>query len=123
MGRHSVAAFVAIDLSSAFNTVDHDVLINVFKTKFGINSSALDWFSTYLRLRWFKVKIGEKFSSNKKLTFSISQSSCASVNVFTAYSSTLSDVVPCQLSINGFADDHSIKRSFIQTIKRIRLTL
>ena len=67
--RDSVTDFVAMGLSAAFNTVDHDVLINVLKTKFGINNSALDWFSSYLRPRWFKVKIGDKCSSNKKLTW------------------------------------------------------
>ena len=123
MKRHSVTSLVAMDLSAAFDTLDHDVLINVLTTKFGINDSALDWFSTYLRLRLFKVKISDKCSSNKKLTYSIPQDSCASVKVFTAYSSTLSDIIPSQLSLNGFADDCCIKSNFMQMIERMSLTL
>ena len=75
-------------------------------------STDLDWFSTYLRTRWFKVKIGDKFSSNKKLAFSVPQVFCADAKVFTAHSSTLSDEVPSHLSLNMFADDHSIKKEF-----------
>ena len=86
--RHSVTAFVAMYLSAAFDTADHEVLINVLKTKFGINVSALNWFSTYLRPRCVQSQIGDKCSSNKNLTFSIPQDSFAGTKVFTVCSST-----------------------------------
>ena len=36
-----VTTVVAIDLSSAFNTIDHDVLLEVLKTRFDIDGKAL----------------------------------------------------------------------------------
>ena len=35
---------VAIDLSAAFDTVDHDILLDVLTKRFGVKSDALNWF-------------------------------------------------------------------------------
>ena len=44
-------ALMAINLSAAFNTVDHDILVDVLHNKFGIRGTALNWFKSYLRPR------------------------------------------------------------------------
>ena len=41
-----------------------------------------------------------------------SQGSLAGPNLYSAYASTLQEVVPDDVGLNGFADDHSLKRSF-----------
>ena len=41
MENQNVAALSAIDLSVAFDTVDHDILLGVLKVKFGISGTAL----------------------------------------------------------------------------------
>ena len=43
-----VVALVQLDLSAAFDTVDHTVLIHLLENKFGIHGSALNFFKTYL---------------------------------------------------------------------------
>ena len=40
------------------------------------------------------------------------QGSCAGANIFNLYCSPLQDVVPQDLQLSGFADDHSVRRSF-----------
>lgn len=46
-----------------------------------------------------------------ELKVSVPQGSVAGANIFTAYSSTSDDLVPKELNLNGFADDHSIRTS------------
>ena len=42
MERHRVTALVAIDLSAAFDTVDHTVLLKVLQQHFGVNGKVLN---------------------------------------------------------------------------------
>jgi len=39
---------ILLDLSAAFDTVDHELLIEVLKKRFAIGGVALDWFKSYL---------------------------------------------------------------------------
>ena len=49
MESQSITSLVAIDLSAAFDMVDHDILLDILKCKFGIDGKALKWFNSYLR--------------------------------------------------------------------------
>jgi len=42
-----VTALVLLDLSSAFDTVDHSTLLTVLDRRFGVRESVMDWFSSY----------------------------------------------------------------------------
>lgn len=44
MNKQHVIIFVLLDLSAAFNTVDHRVLLNRLSSKIGLDGAALDWF-------------------------------------------------------------------------------
>jgi len=46
-----VTAHVLLDLSSAFDTVDHDILLSVLERRFGVDGVALRWFLSYLKDR------------------------------------------------------------------------
>ena len=48
-----LTVLVAIDLSAAFNTVDHDVFLDVLNNRFGLNEKTLGWIGSYLRPRRF----------------------------------------------------------------------
>ena len=47
---------VLLDLSAAFDTVDHDRLL-VLNSRFGITGAALSWFESYLKGRTQHVSI------------------------------------------------------------------
>ena len=87
MEQQKVTAVMAIDLSAAFDTVDHDVLQSVLRNKFGIHSNALSWFDSYLRNRDCKINVGASYSSSRQLDFSVPQGSCAGPILFLAYAS------------------------------------
>ena len=112
MERQSITSMVAIDLSAAFNTVDHNILLDILNHKFGIEDKALKWFNSYLRPRSFKVVVNSTYSEEQNLTVSVPQGSCAGANIFNLYCAPLEEVIPSNLQISGFADDHSIRDSF-----------
>ena len=82
-------ALVAIDLSAAFDTVDHDVLLKVLQRKFGLKGTALKWADTYLRPRQFTVNVEKSYSLPRQLNYCVPQGSCAGPTYFNMYSSTI----------------------------------
>ncbi len=58
------AVLVLLDLSAAFDTVDHCILLNRLKTEVGICDSALDWFESYFTARSFSVELGQSHGPN-----------------------------------------------------------
>ena len=125
MERKEATAVAVIDLSAAFDTVDHNILINLLHETFGIGDKALRWFQSYLENRYCKVKIGKDYSEKKLLNFSVPQGSCVGPVLYLSYAASISDVVsdvseegdPRPISIIGFADDHAMKKSFIPTLE------
>ena len=98
---------IAIDLSTAFDTVDHDILISVLQTKFGVKDKALDWYKSYLNDRTCKVNVGKEYSTPRELLFSVPQGSCSRPVLYLSYCSTIREVIPNNtISLHGFADDH-----------------
>ena len=112
MENQCVMAMCAIDLTAAFNTVDHQVLINVLQHKYGVMDTALKWFDEYLRPCQCIVKIGNSTSDKLDLQFSVPQVSCVGANLFSIYSSTIKEVIPNDIYVNGCADDHAPDKSF-----------
>ena len=74
--QKKVTIRVCIDLNTAFDTVDHSVLIKILNKYYGISGSALQWLGSYLVDRHIKVSIGDIYSETKRLSFSVPQGSC-----------------------------------------------
>ena len=60
-----------------------------------------------------RVCINDAYSSIRTLNYSVPQGSASGANLFMAYCAPIESVIPAGITINGFADDHSIRRSFI----------
>ena len=115
MENQKITALAVMDLSATFDTVPHDGLLEVLNCKFGLEGTALQWIENYLRPRFFKVCINAmNILETKELTCSVPQGSASRANLFTCYASTLDEVLmdDTELELNGFADDHSVQRSF-----------
>ena len=46
--QHNVVFLVFLDLSAAFDTIDHELLINRLSSRLGFSGLVLDWFRPYL---------------------------------------------------------------------------
>ena len=77
MENQSITSLTAIDLSAAFDTVDHAILLAILSNKFGITGMALKWFDSYLCPRSFKVAVEGVYSKDKDLTITVPQGSYA----------------------------------------------
>ena len=60
MDRQLVTAIVILDLSAAFDTVYHNLLLDVLENRFGITGTARRWYASYLRPRRFRVSVGKR---------------------------------------------------------------
>ena len=55
MEKGLVISVAVLNLSAAFDTVDHDILLSVLREQLGITETALQWFDSYLKSCKFKV--------------------------------------------------------------------
>ena len=60
------AILVLLDLTSAFDTVDHHILLTGLKERFGITGIAADWLASYLSNRQQRVLVDEATSDPNK---------------------------------------------------------
>ena len=112
MENGEINILVAIDLSAAFDTVDHSILLNLLENRYGLDGKILDWFDSYLQPRGFKVCINNCYSDVKSLTFSVPQGSCGGPIYYNLYAGPIIDVIPTGVALHGFADDHTIVKSY-----------
>ena len=113
MENQKITACAFLDLSASFDTVDHELPLHILHNKYGVNGLALKWYENYLRPRNFRVCINKEYSEKQDLGFSIPQGSASSANIFMAYCSLYKDAFPSGLTLQGLADDHLIRNSFI----------
>jgi hypothetical protein len=107
-----IAGLVLLDLSAAFDTVNHSILHDVFSDRFGITGDALLWLSSYLEERSQVVKVGESQSSIRKLVCGVPQGSVLGPKQFIAYIGEVTEVFDNHgVFYHGYADDMQGLRS------------
>ena len=110
MKRKEVLLLISLDLSVAFGTVDHAVLLKVLHNYFGVGEISLKWFESYLNNRYFKLFIGTSYLSLNKLLFSIPQGSCGDPGLYNCYLATIVEKIPHGIDVNAFTDDHALAK-------------
>ena len=113
MENQLVTAIVILDLSAAFDTFNHDLLLEVLGRRFGLVGTAIEWYRSYLVPRSFRVSIKDKMLQPRQLDYSVPRGSIQGSFLFIAYASTLDQVIDSkQLTLSGFADDHGVRKAF-----------
>ena len=109
----NIVIVVLLDLSAAFDTIDHDLLIDKLLKDFGISGQALRWFKSYLDHRSFCVKIDKSLSDFLCLLFGVPQGSLLGPILFILYIKFLQKIAAKYgLSIQLYADDSQLYISF-----------
>ena len=93
MEKQLVTVVVIPDLSAVFETVGHDLLLEVLEKQYGIVGIAKEWYTSYLKPRTFKVGIRGTTSQPRQLDYSVPRGSVQGAFLFIAYASTLDLVV------------------------------
>ena len=95
-----------LDLSAAFDTIDHDILITRLSSWFGIHGSVLSWFKSYPSSRPFRVKCVTDLSSWHTSSCGVPQGSVLGPLLFVMYTTPLSTLISsCSLNHHLYADD------------------
>ncbi|XP_071847575.1 uncharacterized protein [Apostichopus japonicus] len=111
--RQKVVLLVMLDLSSAFDTIDHGILLKTIESHLGVFSTALCWFKSYLERHTQQVMVNNKLSKSYQLRFGVPQGSCLGPVLFTVYAAPVLEIIERHLpSAQGYADDHQLYIGF-----------
>ena len=73
-----------LDLSKAFDTVDHNLLLHKLKSV-GLSEVAVNWFQSYLANRKQRTSVGDALSAAAPITVGVPQGSILGALLFLIY--------------------------------------
>jgi len=121
--EQKVTALVLLDLSAAFDTIDHQILITRLSSFYGITGSALNLLSSYLLNRTQSVCIGSSATPSSLLFTGVPQGSVLGPLLFTLYTSPLSHIFnDSPVAFHLYADDTQLYISFSASDSQPSLT-
>ena len=109
VSKNKFVAVLLLDLSAAFDAIDHNILLKKLETLYGIKGKALKWFRSYLSGRTFSVKIRKTQSSIEIVLYGVPQGSILGPILFILYTKERSDIVKkYNMQLKLYADDSTI---------------
>ena len=107
--KQEITVVILLDLSAAFDTIDHDLLLSILEDRYGITDQALKWYQSYLSPREMKVCTNSTYSDSLNIKYGVPQGNCSGVNNFVAYCAPIQNIIKDKtVGLSGYADDHSI---------------
>ena len=114
--KGDVTLLVLLDLSAAFDLIDHQLLLSRLQHEVGMTDTVLAWFRSYLCNRKQHVTVNSSSSTETILTCGVPQGSVLGPVLFSLYTTQLGKIIEDHgLSRKLFADDSEIYKSFPPT--------
>ena len=89
MDKQEVTLLILLDLSAAFDTIDHGTMLQILENDFGITDTALCWLSSFLVSRKQRVLVNGRQSRDFAVNIGVPQGSCLGPILFIMYASRL----------------------------------
>ena len=113
MNSQHVTLLVMLDLSAAFDTVNHKILLERLQHDIGISGVPLQWFKSYLSNRSQRVTVQGTLSRLFDLDCGVPQGSCLGPLLYVIYASKLFNIIERHLpDAHCYADDSQLYLSF-----------
>ena len=113
MSSQHVTLLVMLDLSAAFDTVNHKILLERLQRDVGIFGVPLQWFKSYLSNRSHRIAVQGTLSRVFELDCGVPQGSCLGPLLYVIYSSKLFNIIEQHLpDAHCYADDSQVYLSF-----------
>ena len=93
MDGQQIVFLVLLDLSAAFDTVDHYILLQRLQSYVSVTGEALAWFSSYLKGRKQVVSIDGVNSEKSDLKYGVPQGSVLGPILFSIYTLPLGNII------------------------------
>ena len=101
---------ISIDMSAAFDTVDHEVLLQRLQSEFGVTDTPLSWLRSYLESRTQFVKLGQHHSPAVGFDVGVPEGSVLGPLLFAVYCSPVADVTMSHgVQFHQYADDTQLR--------------
>jgi len=113
MSQQNVKSLCLLDLSAAFDTIDHSILLHRLSSWFGLSGKVLSWLSSYLESRSIVVNINSSVSDQFPLHQGVPRGSVLGPLLFILYTTPLSSLISdSSCSRHLYADDNKLFISF-----------
>ena len=101
-----VALLALLDVSAAFDTVDHDILMDRLALSFGLAGNAFDWLASFVTGRTYAVRFGGTTTPPRKVRSGIPQGSILGPLLYILYTADVAALVESLgFKVHLYADD------------------